>query len=161
MSLVSIIGVLTPLMSLIAIAGFILCLISLVKAIRGQRKIPYLSITALVVPIIVIFNSKHLIIYELERSSTDENINVLVTPDLEVDSRMLLRNILANLYQNKGKSGSHPTENKYLLKICQADKCFKIVAAQDSRESSIYWLSYEALVGNLPLGFTKIYDEKI
>ena len=161
MSQISVLGILTPLLLLLAVVGFVLCLNSIVKAVRGHRKIPYFSIAILVVPVIIIFNLKHLVINELENASIDESVIVQVSPELEVDSKMFLRNILNNLYQNKGWSGSHPTKNNYSLKICKSGECFEILAAQDSRESSIYWLSYEAFVGNLPLGFTKIEDEKI
>ena len=161
MNLMSIIGVLIPALFLIAIVGFVLCLVSLVKAIRGQRKIPFFSIATLIVPVIVIFLSKHFIISELESSANDESTNVSTTPAVEYDAKVLLRNALSNLYQNKGKSGSHPTNKKYVFDICHADECFTAIAAQDSRDSSMYWLSYQAVIGSIPLGFTQITDEKI
>jgi hypothetical protein len=160
MSLISIIEVLTPITFVAAVIGFILCLVELVKAIRGNRKIPYGSILLLIVPMTFIFSTKYLVIGELERAISNEAVTVSIEPVIETDPKKLLSDILAGLYQNKGRSGSHPTEKEVTFTVCREDECFTTIAAQDSRDPDMHWIRYEAFTIKVPLGFTQLNEGK-
>lgn len=155
MSLISIIGVLTPLMLLSVACGIISLLVVLVRTIRGRRKIPFFSIGMLVVPIAFFFAAITIINTSMERAVAEGRVTVL-SPAVGKDSEEIV-SALSNLYHHKGNSGSHPTEKKYLFNVCETDHCFEIVAAQDSRDPEMYWVSHIAALGiSIQLGFTRI-----
>lgn len=139
---------------LIVLIGYILCGISLVRAMRGRRKVPYISISALIIPIMFFIMSKYLIIRVLEKAVFEEGIQVSVSPEVIVKPKVFLQETLFNFYKYKGASGSHPTDKKYILNLCQYQACFVFVVAQDSRESSMYWVGYQSFIGgSIPVGF--------
>lgn len=147
-------------MILLVVLGFILCADVLHKSVKGKRIKPVyllLSILSFSLPISFFVFSKYIVTGIVWHSATDLDATLQISPAVDVEPRKLLDEILNNLYTTKASGGSHPTANKYIIKICSSEYCFNLEAAQDSRDLNMYWVGYVPVVGsNLPLGFTRI-----
>ncbi|WP_421910669.1 hypothetical protein [Marinobacter sp.] len=162
MKLLSAIDILSPFMALAILIGIVLCVVSLVRAVGGRRKIPYISVSCLVVPLTFFFLSQIAIVKVLDDELGNTETGVTVSPPITTDPKPVLQEVISNLYQWKGSSGTNPSGQPYTFKVCSKGDCFVTNIAQDSGDASMYWVSYEAFVGgSIPLGYTRLIDDKI
>lgn len=142
---------------ILAIIGFFMCAAALVRTMLGRRKVPYISLGLLFVPIILIVMSKKIALNTLEKSVTDSNLSIRITPAVDLPPKQFVGVVIDEIYFNKGASGSSPTGQEYQLEICENRKCFFYVLAQDSRDRAMYWVSFTPFTGmDYPLGFTRL-----
>jgi len=80
MELLVAVDVMTPLMALTLLIGFFLCFVSLLRAIKGRGKFPYVAILTLAVPIIFFVASPFLVVGVLGEKLRDEEVRVAVSP---------------------------------------------------------------------------------
>ncbi|MCC4285432.1 hypothetical protein LL273_17070 [Marinobacter salarius] len=162
MKLLSAIDILSPFMALAVLIGIVLCVVSLVRAMGGRRKIPYISVSFLMVPLIFFLLSQVAIVKVLDVELVHNETGVTVLPPITADPKPVLKEAMSNLYQWKGSSGTHPSDQPYAFKACSKGGCFVTNIAQDSDDPSMYWVSYEPFVGgSIPLGYTRLVDEKL
>ena len=162
MKLLSAIDILSPFMVLAVLIGIVLCVVSLVRAMGGRRKIPYISVSFLVVPLTFFFLSQLAIVKVLDDELGHTETGVTVSPPITTDPKPVLHEAISNLYQWKGPSGTNPSGQPYVFKTCSEGDCFVTNIAQDSGDPSMYWVSYKPFVGgSIPLGYTRLVDEKI
>jgi hypothetical protein len=162
MKLLTIIDILTPFMALAVLIGFASCVVSLLRAMGGRRKIPYVSGSFLLVPLVFFFLSHVAIVKVLDEELSNEEIRVTVSPPIVDDPKRILQGAISNLYQWKGSSGTHPSDEPYFFEVCSKGDCFVATVAQDSGDSSMYWVSYESSLGiSVSLGYTQLANEKI
>ena len=160
MKLLSAINILSPLMALAVLIGFVLCLVSLVRAMGGRRKIPYISISFLLVPLIYFLLSRIAIVKVLDGEIV--GAQVTVSPEIAAEPEVFLQKAISNLYQWKGSSGTHPSDQPYVIEVCSKGDCFTAKIAQDSVNPNMYWVSYEPFAGiSIPLGYTQLANEKL
>ena len=162
MSILTIIEYIALPLFLLAIVGFLMCAISLVRAVFGRRKIPSVSILVFLVPFLLILASKHVALKTLKSSVFNNSITVSVTPSKDASPKQFINTVIDNIYTNKGASGSHPTKKIYNIELCLVNNCHVYTLAQDSRDSEVFWVSFIPFKGGVyPLGFTKLDNEKI
>jgi hypothetical protein len=148
------INVLNTVMFILVIIGFVLCALALFRAMRGSKKIPYISLSFLLIPILVIGISKPYIKYVFSSAVTDYEANITVDTKIKSDPRDLLNRVMSNLYRSKGRSGSSPTAYKHIINVCKENVCGHLEIARDSRDVSMYWVRYMPFSGSYsPLGF--------
>lgn len=162
MELLSVIDTLSPFMALAVLIGFASCVVALVRAMGGRRKIPYVSVSFLLVPLVFFYLSQIAIVKVLDEELDNEGIVVTVSPATAAEPKQVLQAAISNLYQWKGSSGTHPSDEPYFFEVCSKGNCFVATVAQDSGDSNIYWVSYESSVGvGISLGYTRLANEKI
>jgi hypothetical protein len=150
-----------PLFALVTL-GFILCVTALVRAMLGRRKIPYIAVASLVVPIVLMFISAKIARSTLEKSGDDASLSISVSPEIQVSPKIFIGSVVDNMYSFKGASGSSPTSKKYRVELCSEINCYLYVVSQDSRDPEMYWVSFNPSSGvSYPLGFTRLQSEKI
>ena len=148
------INILNMVMFIVVLVGFVLCGVALFRAMRGRKKIPYISLSFLLVPILIIVASKPYIKYVFSSAVTDYKVEIKVNTKINSDPRVLLQRIMSNLYRHKGRSGSSPTEDMHIISICKNNICGNLEVAKDSRNSKMYWVQYKPFSGShLLLGF--------
>ena len=144
------------------LVGFILSIVSLIRTMLGRRKIPYISLGLLFVPLVLIFLSKKVALNVLENSVVNTDYSVSLHPKANVPANKFVELVTDNLYYNKGNSGTRPTDKKFKIELCKDSKCFAYLVKQDSSDSNMYWVSFIPSFGiNYPLGFTRLDSEKI
>ncbi|WP_139248730.1 hypothetical protein [Marinobacter antarcticus] len=159
--MLSAINILSPFMALAMLIGFALCLVSLVRAMGGRRKIPYISISFLLVPLLFFLLSKVAIVKVLNEKLADLEVKVTVSPSIASNPKPVLQEVISNLYQWKGSSGTRPSDRPYVFDVCLHGDCFTANIAQDSDDPRMYWVSYEPFMGTIPLGYTRLAYDKI
>jgi len=142
---------------LLAIIGFFLCVISFLRAFGGRREIPYISISLLFGPILFIGISKPILRSEFKNSLVNKEVELKISSDENVDSKVLVAQVIRNLYLNKGVSGSHPDGKLIAIELCKESHCYLYNLTQDSRDKNMYWFSFSPALGaTIPLGFTRL-----
>lgn len=160
MELLIAVDILTPIMTLAFLIGFILCFVSLFRAIKGRRKFPYVAIFTLAAPIIFFVASPFLVVSVLGEKLRDGEVRVTVSPAIAAEPKEVLLESLSNLYRFKGLSGTHPIEKAFVFELCEHDICLELVVAQDSADRGMYWVSYRDSAGvSIPLGHTKHFRD--
>jgi hypothetical protein len=162
MRLLSAIEILSLFMILAALIGLVLCVVSLFRAMGGRRNIPYVSASFLLIPVVFLLASKFIVVEILDKSIIKDVARVTVSPKIAIDPKLVLLKAFSNIYRVKGASGSHPVQSQHVFEVCAQGDCFVIVVAQDSRDSEMYWVSYEPFSGvSVPLGYTRLGSKKI
>jgi hypothetical protein len=136
--------------------------VSIIRVMFGRRKMLYISLGLLFIPLSLMFVSKRIAYLALENAVVDHRVEVKVDPSPNVASKKFIRDVIDNISFNKGASGSRPTDELYKVGICVEDTCHLYVVAEDSREPKMFWVSYKTGIGiDYPLGFTKLKKYKI
>jgi hypothetical protein len=91
MKLLSAIDILSPFMFLAVLIGFVSCVVSLLRTMGGRRKIPYISVSFLLVPLAFFLVSQVAIVSILDAALINKEIRVTVSPPIKTDPKALLR----------------------------------------------------------------------
>ena len=141
--------------------GFFGCVVGMIKIVASKihnksTKVPYLSLGALGVGICFFIASRVIMVNALNSYTLDSNIKTQVNPPIELKSDEFFKSIIGGLSQFKMQSGSHPTELKWAISICNSTSCIPIEVARDSRSENLYWVSYQTKDVTLPLGYSRL-----
>lgn len=145
----------------LSLFGFFGCAVGLIKVVASKlrnesAKVPYLSLVALGIGVSFIIASRVIVVSELDHYALDSNVEIQVNPPLKIKNDEFLKSIVSGLGQFKKQSGSHPTEVKWVISVCNATSCIPIEVARDSRSENLYWVSYKTNGVTLPLGYSRL-----
>ena len=158
MDIIGIIEKATPLYVLGILALFGICVVALAIAMFTRKfKVaiyPIATLFSLVIPALFV---RGILSSQFLAAVNDSNVSIAVTPAITISARSALSESLSKIYYSKGQSGSHPTENRYTFKVCMKDSplCQTVIIAQDSREPKLHWVSFEANIASIPMGFVR------
>lgn len=143
-------------LSLIGFFGFVLGFIKIIAARLHNEsyKVPYLSMGAFVVSMCFFIAAQRIVVSTLNRYTLNANVEINISPPIAVKNSDFFKSILSGLFQFKKKSGSYPTEAKWIVSICDSAQCIPIEVARDSRTKDLYWISYKTNGITLPLGYS-------
>ena len=129
---------------------------------KKKPKILVLPVTLLFSTVILMLSGNMIVKHQFIKLSESQNITVHISPEISINQKHLYNYVMSNIYSFKGLSGSQPTSNKYILRVCEKNEnpCAIIELGQDSREKSMYWVQFKPSSGTyIPLGYVKLGKE--